>query len=140
MIDCVKLAMATDSEDPSLVDDTGFHQDEGDLASPQDDNRRRFQGAEREVLDALAGNFARAASYLRIFVIVFLLLASILFSRLAFNYTKAGQVAEFQNSFEGYATELIQNFHATVEKSLEAFDSLSLAITAHALSSNSTFP
>lgn len=122
--------------DDSFEDSTLSHRDDNDHVH----GGSGFDGAEREVVDALAGKENRAVSYLRIVVLVFLALASIGFSVLASSLTKSGQTAEFQNAFEGYAIELIQVFHTSMEKSLEALDSLGIAITAHALATNSTFP
>jgi hypothetical protein len=73
-------------------------------------------------------------------VAVVLLAATILVSIGVLWYTRADQESDFKESFKADANRLLESFHKSLERTLEAVDALSVAITAHALETNSTFP
>lgn len=119
------------------VDDSEAYQEEEHNGG---DERAKALSEERNILASLAFKENRAVSVLRIVVLSLLCVAGVAFSGGAYLSTSLGQRNSFLNSFEGYAADLIDSFHKAVETKMEAVDSLSVAITAHALGTNSTFP
>lgn len=55
-------------------------------------------------------------------------------------YIKKGETAEFHDEFQANAKTVVESFHRSVVRTMEAVDALSVAITSYAKQSNRTFP
>jgi hypothetical protein len=73
-------------------------------------------------------------------VVVVLLVTTILVSTGVFLYTGFEQLRSFDQTFRADANRVLEAFHQSVERTIEAVDTLSVAVTSHAMETQSTFP
>jgi class 3 adenylate cyclase len=117
--------------------------------SPSDDDSTRSGCSNRQDTAAKDKETERATlgsretivvSRMKSLVVVVLLATTILVSTGVFLYTKNEQLRAFEESFLADANLVLEAFHQSVERSIEAVDALSVSITSHAIETQSTFP
>jgi hypothetical protein len=83
---------------------------------------------------------SRAIWYLRCLVIVTFVSLAVGTSVTTYIYVRTNEKSQFQTEFDVYADKVIESFNSAIQRKINAVDSLSVAITSHAMSSGSTFP
>ncbi|CAB9507949.1 respiration control sensor protein ArcB [Seminavis robusta] len=122
---------ATTSETDKMSDnniDENMSSDYSDLQSEKVSMRR------------LARRQTRAIHGLRLCFLSLLLVTGAVVAASVFLYTRNAQEATFSTLFEDAALEIMDKFHGTVEKNLQASTTLSSYITSYAVQHNLSFP
>jgi class 3 adenylate cyclase len=101
------------------------------------DNENADKILERKTL---ASKENAAVFWVRGAVFLVLLGTAALVSSIVYLYTSNDQTQDFESAFEAHATKILESFYETVERKLEAVDSLSVTITSYAKSTGATFP
>jgi hypothetical protein len=97
--------------------------------------------AESEVERAtLARQENRIVAWTKAVVFVVLLTSTVIVCVSVARYIRADQTKDFELAFAADSAKLLDSFQDSVEQTLEAVDTLSVAITSHALASESVFP
>jgi hypothetical protein len=107
-------------------------------------------GADKEVADKLTDKNQerntlgrkenQAVSRLRVVVFLVLLVTATLVSVGVYLYIANDQEEDFEHDFRAQATKILESFHESVERKLEAVDALSVAFTSYARGTGVTFP
>jgi hypothetical protein len=82
----------------------------------------------------------KAVSMLRVIVFLVLSITAATVAIGVFRYIANDQQSNFEADFDANAARLLESFHESVERKLEAVDALAVTITSHALYSGSTWP
>jgi len=77
---------------------------------------------------------------LRVLVILVLMMAATAVSVVVYKITKGGEKEDFESSYEGAATKVVEAFHAIATDKLEAVASLSIAATASSIDKKDVWP
>jgi hypothetical protein len=109
-----------------------------------DDNTNNVMGVKQKAAinerNTLGKRETRAIFFLRLLVMVVFVLLAVSSSMSVFFYVQNSEEDQFQSEFGVHADKVIESFNLAIERKLSAIDSLSVAITSHAISSGSTFP
>jgi hypothetical protein len=95
---------------------------------------------EEEACEFVAKGETRAVNFLRAAVLLLLLVTSTLVCVGVFFYTSNEEQESFEFEYEASAHRIVESFHTTVERRMEAIHSLATSITSYALATNNTFP
>jgi len=90
--------------------------------------------------ESLALEETQAVRRLRVAVLSVLVLSGIVMSAGVFLYSHNQELENFTTAYEDSAQQVIDAFHDTVERNLNAMATLSTDITSYALSQNQSFP
>lgn len=107
------------------------HDDEGD---------ENTCNSEEEAWRVVAKRWSRAVARSRVVLGVVLILATIFVSSKVRGALSHHQIEDFEAAVEGHAMKIVESVHRSVEQKMQAIDTLSVAITSHALSTNESFP
>jgi class 3 adenylate cyclase len=122
-------------------DDAVFQPGENGAASSPDAVIRGTVQAESQVERAtLARHENRIVAWTKAVVFVVLLTSTVVVCLSVARYIRADQKQDFELAFAADSAKLLDSFQDSIEQTLEAVDTLSVAITSHALASNSVFP
>jgi Adenylate and Guanylate cyclase catalytic domain len=108
------------------------HSDDGGQSVANDESDR-----ERVTLAAREN---RAVAWMRGLVFVALLAITTGVSSRVYLYTRNEQIKDFEQAFAADADKLLESFQHSVERRIEAIDSMSVAITSFATATGATFP
>ena len=89
---------------------------------------------------ALAKKENEIIFWLRLAVFAILILTNIVVAAGVYLYTQNDQQDEFNDQFQAHASKVLETFHATVERKIQALDALSVTYTSFAAKTNATFP
>ena len=87
----------------------------------------------------LASNEDKAVRMLRVLVFVVLLITTTIVSIGIHRYIVNDQQSDFEHDFEAHAEKVLESFHESVERKLEALDALAVTITSYAVDHGLTF-
>jgi class 3 adenylate cyclase len=88
----------------------------------------------------LARQENKAVRLLRVLVFVVLSSTAAVVAMGVHRYISHDQHSNFETDFEAHAAKLLESFHDSVERKLEAVDALAVTITSHAIQSGSSWP
>jgi hypothetical protein len=88
----------------------------------------------------LARHENKAVGMLRVIVFLVLSIAAAIVAMGVYRYTANDQQSNFETDFDANAARLLESFHESVERKLEAVDALAVTVTSHAMESASTWP
>jgi hypothetical protein len=102
---------------------------------------RHMKLSEREQeRSSLASHENKAVGLLRVIVFIVLSITAAMVAIGVHRYTTNDQQSNFETDFDANAAKLLESFHNSVERKLEAVDAFAVTITSHALHSGSTWP
>ncbi|CAB9509771.1 Receptor-type guanylate cyclase gcy [Seminavis robusta] len=113
--------------------------DDESVGSHRNDDKKANQDLVEE-RKKLAQKENEAVRWLRIVVFVVLLVTAALVSVGVYVLLRKDQKDDFEHDYQANALKIIESFHQSVERYLEALDSLSIAYTNHAFVTGSVFP
>ena len=90
--------------------------------------------------NTLARKENKAVFWARFVVIAVLAVTAVVVTMVVYKEMRASQQSSFAATFESDSLKVLDSFHQSVGRMLDSGDGLSIAYTAYALSSNSTFP
>jgi hypothetical protein len=117
-------AVPTKSLDPDVGE---LSDDDSDFDSITDDATRTSGEEKIRFTPSMTRNVFR----LRLLVFLVLLMAAIAVSFVVYYVTKGGETEEFEASYQGTASKVIEVFEGIITEKLDAVASLSIAATAH---------
>jgi Adenylate and Guanylate cyclase catalytic domain len=88
----------------------------------------------------LARQENKAVRLLRVLVFVVLSSTAATVAMGVHRYSSNDQHSNFSTDFDAHAAKLLESFHDSVERKLEAVDALAVTVTSHAIQSGSTWP
>jgi hypothetical protein len=91
-------------------------------------------------MPTVASGETRAINILRAAVLLLLAFTAILSCVGVYFYTRNEEQLKYERAYEANALRIVESFHTTVERRLEAMHSLALSVTSYALDANKTFP
>jgi hypothetical protein len=114
------------------------------ISTATHDNKSDVMGIQEEAAmnerNTLGKAESRAIWYLRLLVIVIFVGLAVGTAVTTYLYVTSNEKDQFQSEFDVYADKVIASFNSAIQRKRAAVDSLSVAITSHAISSGSTFP
>jgi len=96
--------------------------------------------AAKEVRETLGKSETKTINSLRLMVIGAMILGTIVISLLTFFRLKNIELDEFEVEYRVYSSMILDSFHGSLEREIEAIGTLAASITAHSLGTESTFP
>ena len=120
---------------PSESSDASISSSRHTLGADEGNNAEK--DAERKTL---ARKENKAVAWLRGLVFFVLLVTTALVSTGVFLFTMNDQEEDFEHEFEAHATKILESFHTTVERKLEALDALAVAYTSYAIGTGASWP
>ena len=139
----ISLGSEAFSDDDNGVKDDDMIGSSGDLNMDSNhtknlaDKKTRYAQKERQTL---ARTEDKAVRSLRILVVLILFITAVLVSVAVYFYTSNDEEDDFEVEFAAQAARIMEQFHDSVEKTLQAMDAMSVATTSYAMSSELGFP
>ena len=96
--------------------------------------------AAEEERQTLARQETKAITALRVVVLLVLLSTGAVVSWLTFSYTRSLEEDDFESSFAAASTSVLESFHRSIRNNFAAMDTLSNAVTDHAIATGQSFP
>jgi len=109
----------------------------GQESTSADGHRSEITTEARKVL---AAKESRVLMWLRLVIFVLLAFISCLVCAAVYRSTYKNQIETFEKEFRGYGSRVIDYFHKTFERQLQAIDALSVQITSEARARGTRFP
>jgi hypothetical protein len=119
MVDLSERGSHSPSNDDSIRSGCSFRHDTSTAAMNDKENERATLGSRETVV----------VTRMKSLVVIVLLATTILVSTGVFVYTRNEQLRSFEESFRVDASRLLESFHQSVKRTIEAVDALSLSIT-----------
>ena len=124
-----------------MSNDVDFSESTAAGGGEHHENEAEGNAAERELeRKTLARKENQAVSYLRAIVLVVLLITAALVSAFIYLYVSQTQKDDFESEFESHAAKILETFHDSVERKIEAIDALSVQYTSYARATGASFP
>lgn len=95
---------------------------------------------EKEEWQRIAKLSSQAVALSRLIVGMVLIVAATLVSITIYRNIRNDQFDDFARAFAAHADKIKESFHRSVERKMQAIDTLSVAFTSHSVSTSETFP
>jgi hypothetical protein len=125
-----------------------FSASSDDMSSSEDEGNSEYRrrpshasSGSRSALESVtARKDTRIAARLRILVALLFLTMGIVFPIIIFKTTRSNEVEAFEASFDGLAIKLTSSMESSLSRKFGALESLRVAISSHAQTSNTSWP
>ena len=138
--DSEKSATLSDDEGDDDFDSRKGIDSSGELTMSNHNIASKKTRIAQKERQTLARNETRAVNSLRILFFIFLFITAALVCFGVYYFTSKDQQDDFENEFQAQAIRIMEQFHDSVEQTLQTMDSMSVATTSFAKATSQKFP